>query len=147
MDHPILSVHYKMMKTTHPLAASKANSNVAPKESLSKEAFYERIQRLKTLENDISSRFKELQQLRAEKTQINEDICNFIESNNLQNKRIETAYGNFMISHKNEYSNLSFSYIQECLQKKIADRKIVEELIAFIKDNRKTNAKRDVKFL
>ena len=72
-------------------------------------------------------------------------ICAYMEDNNLMQNEIEITNGKLKICEKREYSQLTFSYIEQCLAKLISDKSHVEYIIQFLKENREIKTSTDLK--
>lgn len=72
-------------------------------------------------------------------------ICEYMKSNGIQDKKIEIHDGDLKIYEKKEYSPLTYSYIEECLDKIITNKSQVEYILKFLKENREIKTVQDIR--
>jgi hypothetical protein len=83
-------------------------------------------------------------QIRDIKQQLTEDICRYVEDNNV-NKKIQISDGELRIYEKKEYSTLTFSYLEDCLEKVIQNRDHIDYILQYVKDNREIETVLDIR--
>lgn len=89
--------------------------------------------------HDKTKAIRETKQLLLDK------IINHVSTNNMENKRIEISDGELRFYDKKEYSPLTFSYVEECLGKLISDKKQVDQIIGYLKENRQIKTSSDIR--
>ena len=83
-------------------------------------------------------------QIRDMKHQCTEDICNYVEENQI-NPKIEISDGELKIYEKKEYSTLTYSYLEDCLDKMISNRDHVDQILQYLKENREVVTSFDIR--
>ena len=83
--------------------------------------------------------------LRNTKLNLTNSICEYVSNaNNIQNK-INIKGGELKITKKNDYKPLTYSYIEKCLGNLISDKKQVDIIIKYLKDNREISCSHEIK--
>ena len=90
--------------------------------------FSEKIKQWVTIDSQLKIIHEKTKEIRNKKSLLLEEISQYVLQNNIKNKTIEISDGNLKFYEKKEYSNLTFSYIEECLHKIILDKKHVEHI-------------------
>jgi len=72
-------------------------------------------------------------------------ICEYMEKNGIQDKKIEIHDGDLKMYEKKEYPPLTYSYIEECLDKIISNKSQVEYILKFLKENREIKKLQDIR--
>lgn len=83
--------------------------------------------------------------IRENKQELLDKIINHVSANNMESKRIEISDGELRFYEKKEYSPLTFTYVEECLGKIISDKKQVEYIINYLKENRQIKTCSDIR--
>ena len=83
--------------------------------------------------------------IRENKSTLTSEICNYMDTNSIQNKRIEISDGYLRYAEKKEYSPLTYNYIEECLNKIIDDKEHVEFIISYLKNNRQIKTSYEIR--
>ncbi len=78
------------------------------------------------------------------KSQLSENICEYVEKNNIKTK-INLTDGQLLINEKKIYSPLSFGYIEECLEKIIDDSDQIDFIINYLRDNREVDYVKEIR--
>jgi hypothetical protein len=68
-----------------------------------------------------------------------------MEKNGIQDKKIEIHDGDLKIYEKKEYSPLTYSYIEECLEKIVTNKSQVEYILKYLKENREIKQVQDIR--
>ena len=84
---------------------------------MSRDQFINDIKKWVAIDNEIKKNNENLRILRENKNNITSNICSYMDTNTLQDKRIEISDGYLKCFEKKEYSPLTFQYIEECLNK------------------------------
>jgi len=85
--------------------------------------------KLRTI-NDHSKKLREM------KAEIETQLHNYMNENNLADKKISIDGAELRFIEKKEYTPLTFTYIELCLDNIIDDKKQIESIIEYIKDQR-----------
>ena len=83
--------------------------------------------------------------LRNKKTELTTNICEYVSNNNNIQNNINIKGGELKITKKNDYKPLTFSYIENCLGNLIPDKKQVDMIIKYLKDNREISCSHEIK--
>ena len=104
----------------------------------------ENIRKWVLLDTQIRTINEKTKVIREVKQKVTTQICNYIINKNIQDKKIEISDGELKVFTKNEYSPLTFSYIEECLSKIISNKEQVQYIIKFLKENREIKHSSDI---
>ena len=105
----------------------------------------ENIRKWVLLDTQIRTINEKTKVIREVKQKVTTQICNYIINKNIQDKKIEISDGELKVFTKNEYSPLTFSYIEECLSKIISNKEQVQYIIKFLKENREIKHSSDIR--
>lgn len=100
------------------------------------EPFIRNIQKWVVLDKQLKYVNEKTRQIRESKNALSVDICSYMQQKQLTTKPIEITDGVIKCIEKREYSPLSFSYIEECLDELIDDKNKVDYIIQYLKDHR-----------
>jgi hypothetical protein len=109
------------------------------------EQFKEKIQQWVAIDSQLKIIHEKTRDIRNKKTQLLEEISQYVQNNKIQNTSIEITDGSLKFYEKKEYSGLTYSYIEDCLGKIIADKKHVEHIMNFLKENRQVKTSFDIR--
>ena len=112
---------------------------------MSRDQFINDIKKWVAIDNEIKKNNENLRILRENKNNITSNICSYMDTNTLQDKRIEISDGYLKCFEKKEYSPLTFQYIEECLNKIIKNDDQVKYIIKYLKENREIKTSKDLK--
>jgi|TARA_X000000950_G_scaffold147713_1_gene182319 uncharacterized membrane protein YgaE (UPF0421/DUF939 family) len=112
---------------------------------MSRDQFINDIKKWVAIDNEIKKNNENIRILRENKNNITSNICNYMDLNTIQDKRIEISDGYLKCFDKKEYSPLTFQYIEECLNKIIKNDDQVKYIIKYLKDNREIKTSKDLK--
>ena len=107
--------------------------------------FIENVRKWVLLDTQIRTITEKTKLIRELKQKITIQICDYIVNKNIQHKKIEISDGELKLYTKNEYSPLTFSYIEECLSKIISNKENVQYIIKYLKDNREIKHSSDIR--
>lgn len=109
-----------------------------------KEEFVQKIKKWVIIDSQLKIINEKTKKMREMKHELTHQICEYSEKNKIQ-KKININDGELRITEKKEYSPLTFAYLQECLQKIIADNEHVDFIIKYLKDNREITVISDIR--
>jgi hypothetical protein len=109
-----------------------------------KQIFIQNIQKWVTIDSQIKLLNEKMKQMRDYKNKLTENICKYTKDNNI-NQTIEISNGELKIYEKKEYSTLTYSYLEECLEKIIQNRDQIQYILQYIKDNREMEINYDIR--
>lgn len=110
----------------------------------SRPQFIENIQKWATLDSQLKNVNEKIKKMRDMKNELSENICEYIEKNNIKTK-INITDGQLSINEKKIYSPLSFGYIEECLEKIIDDSDQIDFIINYLRDNREVDYVKEIR--
>ena len=110
-----------------------------------KPEFIEKVKKWVVMDSQLKIVNEKTKQLRELKSQLNHQICDFMNNHNLAQNRITISDGELRLHEKKEYSAITFGYIQRCLADLIKDDTQVEFIIQYLKDNREVTTSSDIK--
>ena len=110
-----------------------------------KPEFIEKVKKWVVMDSQLKIVNEKTKQLRELKSQLNHQICDFMNNHNLAQNRITISDGELRLHEKKEYSAITFGYIQLCLADLIKDDTQVEFIIQYLKDNREITTSSDIK--
>jgi len=110
-----------------------------------KNQFIENIQKWVKLDNQIKSVNEKVKRARDVKHQLLANIVGYVESNNLESTKIEISDGELRFYEKREYQPITFTYIEESLGKLISDKKQVDCIMNYLKENREIKISTDIR--
>jgi len=103
------------------------------------------IQKWVTIDTQLKLVNEKVKKMKEIKNILNDQICNYMTKNNLSKNTIGISDGELKIHEKNEYSSISFTYIERCLAEIISDKAQVDYIIKYLKDNREVTKSIDIK--
>mgnify|MGYP001462936169 FL=1 len=110
-----------------------------------KPEFIEKVKKWVVMDSQLKIVNEKTKQLREMKSQLNHQICDFMNNHNLEKNKITISDGELRLHEKKEYSTITFGYIQRCLADLIKDDTQVEFIIQYLKDNREVTTSSDIK--
>ena len=110
-----------------------------------KPEFIEKVKKWVVMDSQLKLVNEKTKQLREMKSQLNHQICDFMNNNKLAQNKITISDGELRLHEKKEYSTVTFGYIQRCLADLIKDDTQVEFIIQYLKDNREITTSSDIK--
>ena len=109
-----------------------------------KEEFIQNIKKWVLLDSQLKIVNEKTKKMRELKHELINKICEYSNNHKINNK-ITITDGELRITEKKEYSPLTFTYIQECLQKIISEQEQVDFIIKYLKDNREISIVPDIR--
>ena len=110
-----------------------------------KEEFIRNVQKWVYVESQLKEVNEKTKKMRSIKTDLTEKICNYMDKNpNIKNK-IGIGTGEITMYQKKDYTPLTFSYIEKCLNEIIQDENQVEFVVQYLKDKREITTSSDLR--
>jgi hypothetical protein len=109
-----------------------------------KELFVQSIKKWVVADTQLKSLNERVRLVREFKHKLTENICNYVHENNI-NQTIEISDGELKIYEKKEYSSLTYSYLEDCLEKIIQNREHIDYILQYIKDNREIESSYEIR--
>jgi len=100
------------------------------------DSFIQNVQKWVILDKQLKYVNEKTRQIRESKNTLSVNICAYMQQKQWTSKPIEITDGVIKCVEKREYSPLSFSYIEECLDELIEDKDKVDYIIQYLKDHR-----------
>ena len=110
-----------------------------------KAQFIENIQKWVQIDNQIKQINEKVKKARELKSELMENIVKYADENNITNTRIEISDGDLRFYDKKDYQPISFGYVEECLGKIIADKKQVDYILDYLRENRRVTSSKEIK--
>uniref|UniRef100_A0A6C0B2W7 Uncharacterized protein n=1 Tax=viral metagenome TaxID=1070528 RepID=A0A6C0B2W7_9ZZZZ len=111
------------------------------------EKFTENIKKWSLVEEKLKSINEHTKKLRTIKNELNKDITQYMNENNLTNKKINLPAGEVRLIEKKEYGTLSFSYIELCLENIIADKEQIQFIINYLREQRDVSTVQELRLI
>lgn len=110
-----------------------------------KQQFIENIQRWVMIDSQIKVINEKVKKARTIKSALMEDITMFAYDNHIENTKIEISDGELRFYEKKEYQPITFGYVEESLGKIISDKKQVEFIMNYLRENREISVCKDIR--
>jgi hypothetical protein len=110
-----------------------------------KEQFIENIQKWVKLDSQMKAVNEKLRKARELKHKLLDNIVQYVELNKLESTKIEISDGELRFYEKREYQPITFTYIEESLGKLLADKKQVECIMNYLRENREITVSTDIR--
>tara|TARA_Y100000768_G_scaffold378276_1_gene352504 strand:- start:1162 stop:1509 length:348 start_codon:yes stop_codon:yes gene_type:complete len=107
--------------------------------------FQNNIKEWVVIDNNIRSVTDELKSLKSKRSQYCEDILKFVEEQNLNSTTIQINDGSLKFAKVKQTSNLTLSYVRECLEKCISDQEAINTIMEVIKNSRESKFLSEIK--
>ena len=101
-----------------------------------KTKFIEQVKQWAILDKQLKTVNEKTKEMRTQKAKLADDICEYMDTHPIANDTIQLTDGDIRLVERKEYSPLTFSYVQECLEKLIPDKTHVETVMDYLHDNR-----------
>jgi len=109
-----------------------------------KTQFVENVKKWVALDSQIKSVNEKIKKARMMKNQLLENITHYVEKNNIEHSKIEISDGELRFCNKKEYQPITFTYIQKCLENILSDKKQVEYILHYLKENREIKIVKEI---
>jgi hypothetical protein len=110
-----------------------------------KKEFIQNVQKWVTSDTQLKLVNEKTKQLRQYRNTLSENICSYIQENNMENTRLEISDGEVKMFDKKDYAPITFGYIEETLGKIIKEKSQVDYIIKTLKENRKINIHQELR--
>jgi acetone carboxylase gamma subunit len=112
--------------------------------SQDKVQFIQNIKKWVLLDSQLKIVNEKTKKMREMKHVLTKQICDYSNNQKINNK-ITITDGELRITEKKEYSPLTFTYLEECLQKIISEQEQVDFIVKYLKDNRQITTVPDIR--
>jgi hypothetical protein len=110
-----------------------------------KKVFVENIQRWVSIDTQLKAIHEKVKKARETKNTLLKNICEYASKKSLTDTTVEISDGELKFYEKREYQPISFSYIESCLDKIMADKKQVEYIMDYLHENREVRITKDIR--
>ena len=107
--------------------------------------FIENIQKWVTIDSQIKLINEKVKKAREIKHKLLDEINTYVSENKIEHTKIEISDGELRFYEKKEYQPITFGYVEECLGKIISDKKQVDFIINYLKENREITVSKDIR--
>ena len=98
-----------------------------------------------TIDSQLKIVNEKTKKMREMKSDLTKNICDYAWNNNLKNNKVDISDGALTFYEKKEYSPLTYTYVEKWLGELINDKKQVEYIIQYIKNNREITNTYDIR--
>ena len=110
-----------------------------------KKQFIENIQKWVAIDTQLKAIHEKVKRARETKAQLMSNIFQYVDKSTLTDTKIEISDGDLKFCEKREYQPISFGYVEDCLDKIIADKKQVEYIMNYLHENRQVKLSKDIR--
>ena len=110
-----------------------------------KEQFINNVKKWSLIDAKLKDINEHTKNLRKAKNDLSESICQYMSENNLADKKIATTEGELKMVDKKEYTPLTFSYIEVCLDNIIENKEQVQSIMDYIREQRETTISKELR--
>jgi hypothetical protein len=107
--------------------------------------FIENIQKWVMIDSQIKLINEKVKTARSAKHKLLEEINTYVSEMKIENTKIEISDGELRFYEKKEYQPITFGYVEESLGKIISDKKQVEYIMNYLKENREVTVSKDIR--
>jgi len=107
--------------------------------------FVENVQKWVALDSQIKKVNEKMQEIRKMRHKFLGEINEYVTKNKMEKASIEINDGELTFIEKKEYPALTYSYLEECLSEIISDKKQVQYILNYTKENRKIKTTFEIK--
>ena len=109
------------------------------------ENFQNNIKSWVTIDNNIKILTEQLKGLKTERLSISDSILNYVEEEKLNSTTIQINDGNLKFTKVKQTSNLTLSYVKECLEKCMSNPDDISAIMNVIKTSRISKYNNEIK--
>ena len=110
-----------------------------------KTKFAENVRKWVAIDTQIRYINEKAKTLRDLKHDTAAQLCDYITTRRLEQRKIEITDGELKMFSKTEYQTLTFTYVEECLDKLIPNKEHVQHILKYMKENRNTTVTSDIR--
>lgn len=112
---------------------------------INKNELIENIKQWVTIDSQLKIVNEKTKKMRDMKSELTQHICNYKQASNLKTNKISISDGTLSFYEKKDYSPLTYTYVEKCLGELIQDKKQVEYIIQYMKNNREITISNDIR--
>jgi hypothetical protein len=110
-----------------------------------KQQFIENVQKWSLIDARLKLINENTKKLRDMKSDLGKNITAYMKENNLEDKKIGLQGGELRLVEKKEYTPLTFSYLESCLDNIIADKEQVDFIMNCVREQREVNTVKELR--
>jgi len=110
-----------------------------------KTVFIDNVKQWVAIDSQIKLMNERVKKARDMKHAILDKITTYVSENNIENTKIEITDGDLRFYEKREYQPITFKYVEESLGKLIPDKKQVDIILSYLKENREIKITKDIR--
>lgn len=110
-----------------------------------KQQFIENVQKWSLIDARLKLINENTKKLRDMKSDLGKNITTYMKENNLEDKKIGLQGGELRLVEKKEYTPLTFSYLESCLDNIIADKEQVDFIMNCVREQREVNTVKELR--
>ena len=107
--------------------------------------FVENIKKWVMIDSQIKLINERVKKAREIKHGLLEEINTYVTENNIENTKIEISDGELRFYEKKEYQPITFGYLEDSLGKVISDKKQVDFIVNYLRENREIKISKDIR--
>lgn len=107
--------------------------------------FQEQIKHWVKIDNQIREANENLKTLRSERTNLTNNIHEYLEENDMKNTVVQISDGKLKFQRVKTTAPLTLRYVQDCLNACIEDKQQIDEIMEYIRTNRPEKFVDDIK--
>jgi hypothetical protein len=107
--------------------------------------FIENIQKWVMIDSQIKLINEKVKKARETKHKILDEINTYVSENKIENTKIEISDGELRFYEKKEYQPITFGYLEDSLGKIISDKKQVDFIMNYLRENREITVSKDIR--
>ena len=88
---------------------------------------------------------EKVKKARETKHRLLDEINTYVDENNIENTKIEISDGELRFYEKKEYQPITFGYVEDSLGKIISDKKQVDFIMNYLRENREITVSKDIR--
>jgi hypothetical protein len=107
--------------------------------------FIENIQKWVMIDSQIKLINEKVKKARETQHKILDEINTYVSENKIENTKIEISDGELRFYEKKEYQPITFGYLEDSLGKIISDKKQVDFIMNYLRENREITVSKDIR--
>jgi hypothetical protein len=107
--------------------------------------FIENIQKWVMIDSQIKLINEKVKKARETKHKILDEINTYVGENKIEHTKIEISDGELRFYEKKEYQPITFGYVEDSLGKIISDKKQVDFIMNYLRENREITVSKDIR--
>jgi len=107
--------------------------------------FVENVKKWATLDKHLKLLNEKTREIRSQKNDLGDSICDYLENSGTSHKPIELSDGSIKMTERREYEPLTFAYVEECLDTIISDKSHVDLIMDYLHEHREVKIVNELK--